>query len=263
MPVQISEDTTALRAKEKPIKIPVNPNEESVGTVELVLCELPAGLLEELEGEIRELAESIFETNKNLSSARRQQFELEAQAAMAFPEAREGILAQCSDALTRCQDLREQRQEYKAERRGKQLQIIAWGVCNHNPADFLSGTKEIEFKPEIAVYDGLQYRVASKATIRQYLSVGTEFIDCLYVYVTNFQRQVVLSPRKVWDETKKNRLRIEQKIEALLQRELEAEVRNATDQTPEDRLAEAGGELGAEEPDPNGKRTLAKATIES
>jgi hypothetical protein len=263
MPVQIAEDTTALRAKEKPLAIPVNLNDEKQGTVELKLCELPSGLLEELEGEISELGTRITEKNQNLASARRLLFLVENQITNAKEEDYASLTRELKRLTERCKELREERQGLKAERRGKQMELIAWGVCDHNQKDFLVGEREVPFKPEIGVYDGIQYRIASLATIRQYLSVGTDFVDCVYMYVTNFQRQVVLSARKVWDETKKTKERIDKKIEALLQNELNKAIQNATeDTTPEDRLAEAGGELGAEELDPNAKRAQATATPE-
>ena len=242
----------------------VNAEDQSLGTVTVTVCEVPAGLFEELEGEARDIAEEIREKNRMISLRRRAIFSFEDILATGkYPDGSEfkgnpsELAAQIAENTAFVSTLKESRRALREAQSRKQLEIIAWSVCDHQAEDFLDGEAPQAFEATSGNYDGVNYRIAGPNTILQYASVGRAFIESLYLAVTNYQRQVLIEPKAIWEQAAKTKAMIERSLEKIMQAQVDRSVEVATG-PKEDQAAELGEELEGET-DPNAKRPPAKA----
>ncbi len=268
MPVQVSKvprDQMSLRPRSKALEVAVSAEDPSLGVVVVTLCEIPAGLFEELEGEIRDLMDEGSEKNRQIAAARRKSFELEdALYAGAWPDPSKAfeagaIQAELAELADRVKILKDRRKEIRAEAARRKLELIAWGICDHRAADFLNGDEPVPFEPTGGSYDGMTYRIASGQTIGEYVSAGQSLIESLVLAVCNYQRQRVITPAQVW--------KAEAEAKALLEKAYQAAIAGQVDRVLGDAIgapknADEAAELGAELDDssPNEKRPTTTTT---
>ncbi len=254
----------SLRARSKPVAIVLDPENESLGVVEVTLCEIPSGLLEELQGESTDQGEVVRELNRSIAEARRRLFILEdALTANAWPKEEERPFnpeearVEQAQLNQRIHELKTRRKEAREARDRSLLELVAWGVCNHKAADFIDEETEepIAYEAGAATYDTINYRITSPTTLNQYISIGRAFITALSNAIGFYQRGKVQSPRLIWDEAKKAAEELEAKIEQIRTKYVNEAIKLATGEELEDTAAELGEEL-----DPNSKRPATVAT---
>ena len=256
MPVHVNKDSSSFRPRSHPVEIVVSANDESLGTVQVTLCELPSGLLEELEGEASELGEEIRECNKAISTARRRTFAIEdlltrrgqSEGGEAVVWNPADLRTEAAELAARVAEMKQRRGVARKSQHGVKMQLIQWAICNHLASDFLNEEGEaVAFQAIAGSYDSLSYRIASPEIMAAYASVGRDFIDALYLAATHYQRKVINLPVEIWAETKRAKERLEANIKAFLDKQVDKAAREVTgDTTPEDRAAELGAEDDAD-----------------
>ncbi len=261
MPVQVSKDQTSMRPRSKAAEVVVSAEAEELGLVVVTLCEMPAGLFEELEGETRDLLEEAREKNRAIAEARRKMFALEdALTAGAWPDPSKPfdantISAELGVLAGRVAELKAKRQELRGAITRRKLELIAWGICDHRPSDFLTGEEENAFEATAANYDGLAYRIAGPDTMARYASAGQSLIDSLFMAVANWQKQTYVPPAEIW--------KAEREAKAFLEAALKKALGEATDRSVSDALGEdEAAELGAvvDDSEGNAKRPTTTTT---
>jgi hypothetical protein len=261
MPVQVTKDQTSMRPRSKAVEVVVSAEAEELGTVGVTLCEMPAGLFEELEGETRDLLEEAREKNRAIAECRRKMFAAEdALTAGAWPDTSKAfdassVAAELAGLGARVTELKAKRRELREAITRRKLELIAWGICDHRPSDFLTGDEENAFEATAGNYDGLAYRIAGPDTMARYASAGQCLIDSLFLAVANWQKQTFVSPEEVWKAEREAKAYLEAALKKALG---EAVERSVSDALGEDEAAELGALV--DDSDPNAKRPTTTTT---
>lgn len=199
MPVKISRNPLAFRARSKDIEVVVNAEQPELGAVRVTVCELPKGLLQELRDdeaffrqEIETLSEDIEACDRRKQESVARQRELSSDAAT--------ISAVQLRHDEESAGYRAKRKEARRSLSGVQLSAIRWGVCDHLATDFADEEtgEPYTFEEDAADYDGVRYRVASPVTLGAYGSVGLPFVQALFEAVLLWQRGETRRPDEIW-----------------------------------------------------------------
>jgi len=265
MPVQVTKDQTSMRPRSKAVEVAVSADNEEFGVVGVTLCEIPAGLFEEIEGETRDILEEIREKHRAIADARRKMFTLEdALTAGAWPDPSKAfeasaVAAELATLGARVVELKAKRQELRAAITRRKLELIAWGICDHRAADFLTGAEENPFEVVNGSYDGLAYRIAGPDTMARYASVGQCLIDSLFLAVVNWQRQTFIPAEEVWRADRESKAFLQEALKKALGDEVSRAVGDVTARPISE---DEAGELGAlvDDSEGNGKRPTTKTT---
>lgn len=263
-PVKISKNPMALRPRAATVAVVVDAASPELGDVRLTLCEIPGGLLEELNEDLSELAGELSTLNKEVSTVRDA---AAAAAAAALAEARqrqapaeelaglrraarEGVAAELAD-------LRARRKELVTRLQKARLDVIAWGVCGHALEDFEDGEtgQPFPFQAGELSYDGVRYVVAGAAELAALESIGRPFLDALFNAVMMWQSGRRDDPAAVYKAYAEERQRAERVGLALMRdrlREMGVSEQELGDLDLEEAQAAAAASPAGEgaEPDP-------------
>jgi hypothetical protein len=262
MPIQVTKDQTSMRPRSKAVEVVVSAEDPALGIVGVTLCEMPAGLFEELEGETRDLLEEAREKNRAIADCRRKMFAAEdALTAGAWPDTSKAfdasiVAAELAGLGARVTELKAKRRELREAITRRKLELIAWGICDHRPSDFLTGDEENPFEATTGNYDGLAYRIAGPDTMARYTSAGQSLIDSLFLAVANWQKQTFVSPEEVWKAEREAKAYLEAALKKALGDAMERSVSDAIG--GEDEAAELGALV--DDSDPNLKRPTTTTT---
>jgi len=265
--VKISKNPLSFRPRAKSIRVVVDGEDPTKGSVGVTVCEIPKGLLKDLKDDIEGASDELTR-NVEEEAAVRLRVMTEIKAATEQGVSGDELVALKlrvkSSAAEELRELKNARRQLRSEQSAAQLAIIRWGVCDHDP-DCFDLTDELEadddqvdeiegddrpaenpfpFERGSENYDGVNYLVAGSSVIEAYKSIGSSFLDALYFAIIAWQESRYNPPEKVWEETKRinevTRRAIAKRVKAQL------EAAGVSEDDPEARalLAELEGSAG-------------------
>lgn len=206
--IKISRNPLSFRPRSKKVKIVIDGDDPTMGTVGLTICEIPKGLFRDFKDDVESSSDAL-----TASSEEELRLRVEMTAALkaakergAGPEELFTVKQQLKAALdVELVELRKDRKKASAEQAAAQLGIIRWGVCDHVSDDFeLDDLVDDEvdtfpFQRGQENYDGVNYLVAGDQVISAYQSIGQPFLDALYFAIIAWQEGKHNPPEKVWE----------------------------------------------------------------